>query len=198
MEWSVQLENIRQPEDDYIHVYHHQTRRQHIRERSGQRRGYRTPDNLEAALAAAEAAGPKNAEMLQHCFDQYGQKVGNGQCYDLGAAPLKAIGAAAPNGTVFGDEVAREDAQPGDIIQFTWCKFKGDNPNGSYYSMYAGDEASNGMHTGVLFSVESLDPLVWICLEQNIGGVLQVTHRTYRFNDMTEGSIAVYRPKAAA
>jgi len=154
------------------------------------------PEDLEAALAAAEAISPLNAAMLKFCFDAYGSPIGDGQCYALGAEPLKAIGAVPAKGTEFGDEVSQSDVAPGDIAQFTWCKFKGDNPAGGYYTMYAGDEASNGAHTAVVYSVQDGGD-VMVMLEQNIGGMLSVTHRTYRMKDKYEGSVQFFRPKQA-
>eukprot|EP00931_Biecheleriopsis_adriatica_P095151 TRINITY_DN68784_c0_g1_i1.p1 TRINITY_DN68784_c0_g1~~TRINITY_DN68784_c0_g1_i1.p1 ORF type:complete len:213 (+),score=32.45 TRINITY_DN68784_c0_g1_i1:56-694(+) len=158
--------------------------------------GIAAPDNQDVALGAAEAVSPLNAAMLKYCLDSYGTQVGDGQCYALGAEPLNAIGAAPPNGTEFGDEVDLESMAPGDIVQFLWCKFKGDFPDGSFYTMYAGDEASSGNHTGIVFEPDS-DNQRFVCLEQNINGALVVTHRTYRLKDMYEGTIKVYRPRAA-
>ena len=63
------------------------------------------PTDSAQQLEAAAALGPLNVKMLQFVTDNYGQKIGNGQCYDAAATPLAAIGAKAPEGTNFGLEV---------------------------------------------------------------------------------------------
>jgi len=174
------------------------------------------PTDSAEQLEAAAALGPLNAKMLQFVTDNYGRKIGNGQCYDAAAEPLAAIGAKAPDGTKFGlevslslvlaqmidawltvcvSQVSLEEMGPGDVIQFKWCRWKGDLPNGKgNYTMYAGDEASNGAHTAVCHSVQD-GGKVFIALEQNIGGALAVSHRSYRMGDMYEGEIKAYRPQ---
>ena len=149
----------------------------------------RPPDPAFRA-ALAQCPTPTNAAGLRAAFESYGQKVGDGQCFALGVAARSASGLEGPRG--FGAEVPLEDALPGDILQFTWCKFYRQE-GASYLSYSAGDEKSLGEHTAVVFAVERRAPLRVVALEQNINGRLCVTHRVYDFADITHGKCVAYR-----
>ena len=149
----------------------------------------RPPDpSFRAALA--QCPTPTNAAGLRAAYENYGLKVGDGQCFALGAAARSASAPEGPKG--LGAEVPLEDALPGDILQFSWCKFYRQE-GASFSSYYAGDEKSHGEHTAVVFAVERRAPLRAVALEQNINGRLCVTHRVYDFSEMTHGKCVAYR-----
>ena len=107
---------------------------------------------------------------------------------------LLSVSRDIPTAEGLGAEVPLEDALPGDILQFSWCKFfRREAEGASFVSYYAGDEKSHGEHTAVVFAVERRAPLRAIALEQNINGRLCVTHRVYDFSEMTHGKCVAYR-----
>ena len=176
------------------------------------------PSNAEHAIAEAQLkkAGVDvsvNRKIMQLASrDNYMKKVGDGQCYALGKDLLVGAGGKAPKGTEFGKEITplkemrpglAGGVLPGDIVQFSWAKFNGHNTNKSaYYSMFAGDETSKGMHTAIVFYVSSDmngnngNPAL-VLLEQNVNGVLAINHREYKFADLKSGSYKIYRPVKA-
>eukprot|EP00930_Biecheleria_cincta_P040622 TRINITY_DN27825_c0_g2_i1.p1 TRINITY_DN27825_c0_g2~~TRINITY_DN27825_c0_g2_i1.p1 ORF type:complete len:332 (-),score=74.39 TRINITY_DN27825_c0_g2_i1:237-1232(-) len=155
------------------------------------------PEGFALSFALAEEVSPLNAAMLKFCFDAYGSKVGDGQASSLASVSLEAIGAAPVRGTEFGDTVDMLSMVPGDVVQFSWCKFKGLlEDGGGHYVAFAGDASTLGTHTAIVFQVERAG-LSMVCLEQNINGAPEVRHGTYRLGDMIEGSIQCYRPRRA-
>jgi hypothetical protein len=150
------------------------------------------PPDATFRAALAQCPTPTNAAGLRAAYESYGLKVGDGQCFALGAAARAASAPEGPKG--LGAEVPLEDALPGDILQFSWCKFfRREAEGASFVSYYAGDEKSHGEHTAVVFAVERRAPLRAIALEQNINGRLCVTHRVYDFSEMTHGKCVAYR-----
>lgn len=153
------------------------------------------PEGFALSFALAEEVSPLNAAMVEFCYGAYGVKVGDGQASSLASVSLGAIGAAPARGTEFGDAVDMLSVVPGDVVQFSWCKFKGLlEGGGGHYVMFAGDASTLGTHTAIVFQVERAG-LSMVCLEQNINGATEVSHGTYRLGDMIEGSIQCYRPR---
>lgn len=153
------------------------------------------PEGFALSFALAEEVSPLNAAMVKFCYDAYGMKVGDGQASSLASVSLGAIGAAPARGTEFGAAVDMLSVVPGDVVQFSWCKFKGLLEDaGGHYVMFAGDASTLGAHTAIVFQVERAG-LSMVCLEQNINGSTEVRHGTYRLGDMIEGSIQCYRPR---
>lgn len=153
------------------------------------------PEGFALSFALAEETSPLNAAMLKFCYDVYGSKVGDGQASSLALVSLEAIGAAPARSTGFGDPVDMFSLRPGDIIQFSWCKFKGLlGDGGGHYVAFAGDASTRGAHTAIVFQVQR-PGMSMVCLEQNISSATGVRHSTYRLDDMIEGSIQGYRPR---
>ena len=138
----------------------------------------------------AQCPTPSNAAGLRAAFDSYGKRVGDGQCFALGAAARASQPPRGPLG--LGEAVRLEDVLPGDILQFQWAKFFR-KEGSTFHAYYAGDEKSKGAHTAVVLCVQRRAPLRVFALEQNINGLLAVTHRAYDFGELTEGTCVAYR-----
>jgi hypothetical protein len=85
-----------------------------------------TPSDIaNRLLADAPKDLPKlNRGVLAYAVDRFGQKVGRGECWDLAAYALKAIGARRAKGYTFGQRVKLEELKPGDILQFHKARFE--------------------------------------------------------------------------
>jgi hypothetical protein len=143
-------------------------------------------------IAAAKAAGgpakavlpPINRAVLEFAEQSLGKTIGDGQCWTLGAEALKAARAKPPGPTdvyVFGRQLGPdESALPGDIMQFTSCRFEG-----SWGWLLLGTPN----HTAVIQQVES--KTVYDILGQNPG---PVAARKIDFQYLKSGSYKIYRP----
>jgi hypothetical protein len=69
------------------------------------------------ALCASELLPARNVKVLSFAAANFGRQVDRGECWDLPANPLRAIGARV-DGYVFGKEVPWEQGRPGDVITF--------------------------------------------------------------------------------
>jgi hypothetical protein len=143
-------------------------------------------------IAAAKAPGgsptaelpPVNRAVLEFAEQSLGKTIGDGQCWTLGAEALKAARAKPPGPIdvyVFGRQLgASESALPGDIMQFTSCRFEG-----SWGWLLLGTPN----HTAVIQKVESAT--VYDILGQNPG---PVAARKIDFQYLKSGSYKIYRP----
>jgi hypothetical protein len=127
---------------------------------------------------------PLNAKILAFAQASIGQQIGNGECWTLGAEALAVAGAQPPEVYDFGDEIPLDKALPGDILQFYSAKFVDGN---SYLIMGAPN------HTGVLSNISGSR---WTMLNQNVNGDRRVQPTTFNIEQLTEGTITVYRAVA--
>lgn len=125
-----------------------------------------------------------NKRIVWYAANHFGRRVGNGECWTLGAAALAYAGAQPPRWYDFGAEITLAESQPGDILQFTSARF--DFPNGAYAWMGAPN------HTAVI--LWRLGTHV-VLLHQNFG-VRAVTVLGIDMRRMTRGRVQVYRPLA--
>lgn len=133
----------------------------------------------QAVVAARQRLNP---QVLAFCEANLNRCVGRGECWDLGAEALKAIGARPAIGTCFGAPVKPIDAEPGDIIQFYSCKFQGPNYTASCGAPH---------HTAVIAAAH-LDTIE--VYEQNSCNRRYVTPGQYNLGHLTGGSFQIYRP----
>jgi hypothetical protein len=155
-----------------------------------------------------------NDKIVKFCKDHVGQKVGDGECSDLGDEALKSAGAKPrsafkdfPNeeDLVWGElvyaleikdnapketKVPKTSIQPGDVIQLRDARFAGKNLRG-----VENYEAEYGHHSAVVVAVKKETGVLTI-LEQNFNGKKMVTESTYRLSDLKAGWVRVYRPVA--
>ncbi|KAK9390384.1 hypothetical protein V1515DRAFT_590175 [Lipomyces mesembrius] len=150
--------------------------------------------------AAATSFGENVAKFVEA---NVGRQIGNGECWTVAKESLKASGAMESCGFIHGVEIwssnsatgARsgdeEMLRRGDILQFNSARFRSSGPSGRIVEeKYVGAPD----HTAVIVAVHSVAPLVVTVLEQNVGGVRSVQQGSYVFSEMTDGSVAAYRP----
>ncbi|KAK9433940.1 hypothetical protein V1505DRAFT_360855 [Lipomyces doorenjongii] len=150
--------------------------------------------------AAATSFGENVAKFVEA---NIGRQIGNGECWTVANESLKASGAMESCGFIHGVEIwssnpatgARsgdeEMLRRGDILQFKSARFRSSGPSGRRVEeKYVGAPD----HTAVIVAVHSAAPIVVTVLEQNVGGVRSVQQGSYVFSEMTDGSVAAYRP----
>lgn len=123
-----------------------------------------------------------NAAVLRFAQQNFGQQVGDGECWTLAARALVAAGARPAVGYVFGTSVNRRDATPGDILQFKNVRLERGN---RFWTL------GTPNHTAV---IEAIDGSVVTVLHQNFG-TRTVTRLTFDFDDMVRGEVRCYRPR---
>ena len=151
------------------------------------------PDSQQLAEGYKQAANvsPLNARVLKEAYKKYGRKVDRGECWDVANRAFQKAGAKAPDRYVWSNnEVTLKECSAGDVLQFSWAKFKKDG-----WWKNAGSAASKGAHTSVVFNNKG--HLVLSVLEQNVGGIRKTMFNTYNFGAMTSGTVKCYRPDAA-
>jgi hypothetical protein len=143
-------------------------------------------------LARAAARAPLNRKVLAFAKSRTGKKVGNGQCWTLANAALRAAGARQPRkggygNYVFGRRVALKAVQPGDILQFEKVSFKHTEANGRWFTQ------TFGHHTAIVSAVNGRTITL---LHQNVGGVKRVKVGKINLADRQRGgSIIAFRPQ---
>lgn len=123
-----------------------------------------------------------NRKVLEFAANHLGQQVGNGECWTLAAEALKYANAQPARGYTFGREMgASETAVPGDIMQFSSCRFQGSNFT-----------AIMGLpdHTAIVYAVDG-NKITFI--HQNFGSRM-VTLLSLDMTTRTSGSYTDYRP----
>jgi len=144
-----------------------------------------------------------NSEVLAFARDNMGKTIGRGECWDLAAQPLKALGASWDGIFAFGKLVGRGDLSglkleaemqpmPGDIIHFSrvnisWTK---KYPDGS--SEWSSETL--GMPDHVAFLKEFDGKTVLTLLHQNVDGKRYLVETKVDFANIKSGSFIIYRP----
>lgn len=127
---------------------------------------------------SAEQYGP---HIVRFAEQQFGARVGNGECWTLADEALKSVsGVSHALGYTFGQAVSVSEAMPGDIIQLRDCKFV--LPNGGRQTAGMPD------HTAVVTC--KTGPTSMQVLEQNPN---PVSKGSYDFNTMVSGTFKIYR-----
>ncbi len=129
-----------------------------------------------------------NRRIMAFAAQHFGQQVGNGECWTLAADAVEAAGGISPQGYVFGRELSRgEQWWPGDIIQFSQCKFKETLPGNRHLIIEAG--APN--HTAIYGGQENGASMI---AQQNYNGQKRVAVMYLDLSSLVSGSYTVYRP----
>jgi|SRR5579863_2812402 len=124
-------------------------------------------------------------KIVQYAQSQLGQTVGDGSSKALVDAALSNAGAKPASQNAFGDVVALNTVQPGDILQFQSAIFLGMN-----YWMILGTPD----HTAIVFMVQGSDVIL---LHQDVNGIRLVQYSTVNLNDLHSGTITAYRAVAS-
>jgi hypothetical protein len=155
------------------------------------------------ASVAAEDIEYLNEQTLAFALEHMGQKIGRGECWDLAAQPLNALGAAWDGHFGFGKKIGtggssglklEQDAtpMPGDIIHFikvkaSWTKT---HPNGSR----AWGSETLGMPDHVAFLKEFDGKTTLTLLHQNVNGKRYMVETTLDIANIKSGTYYIYRP----
>ena len=127
-----------------------------------------------------------NQTVLAYARQRVGRQVGSGECFDLADEALRNAGASSASDYgpitptadyVWGRRVSRQEAQPGDIIQFrnysmlieTETRVRVDTGGGGFEESFetVTETQSRGHHTAVVEAIEPSGRLN--VLEQNVG-----------------------------
>ena len=128
-----------------------------------------------------------NHRIMTYVSERFGQQVGNGECWTLAEEALKAAGASPPREYVFGRELKKgEEWWPGDIVQFTSCKFKETLPGGGKKIVQAGSPN----HTAIFGGKQNGMSMI---AQQNVNGRKTVMMELLDFKSLVSGSYKVYR-----
>jgi hypothetical protein len=161
--------------------------------------GLAVPGGVQVALGQKKgpAIPPLNQKVLAFARAHKGQQVGDGECWTLADAALKAAGARRPGSGGLGPFAfgrllgPRETALPGDIAQFSKARFQGKTNRGFVYG-YVMDR-----HTAIIASVKGTRITV---LHQNFGerdGGKIVRRTPINLADRKQGTVQIYRPQPA-
>ncbi len=160
-----------------------------------------------------EPAPDPALQVLAFCRENYGKKVGDGQCTSLVVQALKSAGQAgiskdAPGAGdyVWGQLVAfvagqRKGAKgveslvqvrAGDVVQFRDARLEGASHDGGggHYSVTAPH------HSAVVADVDFGKGLL-VVFEQNATRTKEVVRSTLYLSDLTKGWLKIYRPQRA-
>ena len=145
-------------------------------------------DQWHAAPIVANSGIPDlNVRVANFAIAHLGKTVGNGECWTLAQEALTAAGAQSPDDFVFGRElVQNEKWLPGDIIQFTSCRFVEIRP----FSQSTFDLGLPN-HTAIIYSAQNG---VVVIIQQNSNNDKRVQTQTLNFANMVSGRLKVYRP----
>jgi hypothetical protein len=156
-----------------------------------------------SAAIHAEEVEYLNKQVLAFAHENMGKKIGRGECWDLAAQPLKALGATWNNKFIFGKKIGTGGASglklerdmtlmPGDIIHFlkvktSWTK---NYPDGRRAS---GSETI-GMpdHVAILKKYDGKTLLT--LLHQNVSGKRYMVETTTDIANVKSGVYIIYRP----
>ncbi len=131
-----------------------------------------------------------NRRIMAFAAHNFGKQVGNGECWTLAADALQEAGGMPPQDYVFGRALARnEQWWPGDIIQFTKCRFKESLPGPGNRHMIITAGAPN--HTAIYGGQENGSSMI---AQQNNNGVKRVSVMYLDFDTLVSGNFNVYRP----
>lgn len=142
-----------------------------------------TPASIAARLLAeAPQDLPKlNRGVLAFAVKRFGQKVGRGECWDLAADALKAVGARRAKGYTFGQRVKLENVKPGDILQFHKARFQ----TKRFWQVLGAPQ-----HTAVVAAVADTKIVL---LHQNIGAKRFVQLGQIDLKNLQSGTIIGFR-----
>jgi len=156
-----------------------------------------------AAAASAEEIEFLNEQMLKFAHEHMGKKIGRGECWDLAAEPLNALGADWDGNFKFGKKVASCSSSglklepdmklmPGDIIHFysvksSWSKTY---PNGR--SEWGSETLGMPDHVAILKEYDGKTVLT--LLHQNVNGKRYMVETTTDLANVKSGTILIYRP----
>ncbi len=131
-----------------------------------------------------KAAILRRKEIAEFCIRNFGQQVGNGECWTLANEAFKATGAKRPDGElrVWGRlvDIESEPIEPGDVVEFRTAKIPGYGTTGPE-------------HTAVV--IEGGKQGKCKIAEQNWGNIKQVRNVSVDLSKRVSGDVWVYRPE---
>ncbi len=131
-----------------------------------------------------------NRRIMAFAAKNFGKQVGNGECWTLAADALQAAGGIPAQDYVFGRPLNRDEQWwPGDIIQFTKCRFKETLPGPGNRHVIISAGAPN--HTAIYGGQQNGSSMI---AQQNNNGVKKVSVMYLDFSTLVSGSFNVYRP----
>jgi len=129
-----------------------------------------------------------NRRILAFAAQNFGKQVGDGECWSLAAAALNASGACPAEGYTFGRELRQgEEWWPGDIIQFTRCRFKINYPGGRHTIITCGSPNHTAIFGGMQNGLVMID-------QQNHNGIKTGAVMCLDMRTLVSGSYKVFRP----
>jgi hypothetical protein len=129
-----------------------------------------------------------NRRVMAFAAQHFGKQVGNGECWTLAAQALEAAGALPAEGYTFGRELTgNEEWWPGDIIQFTKCKFKENFPGGRHTII----EAGSPNHTAIYGGQQNGMSMI---AQSNYNGKKTVAVMYIDLKSLVSGKYQVFRP----
>lgn len=151
-------------------------------------------DAHEMKMAHATYGG----RMVRYCIEKLGTRVGNGECWTLAERAVTKAGASPPVGYNWGDELCPEQAMPGDVMQFTSCRFEWPLTSGghSWRTAGAATETEGCIHHTAVIAEVGTDNNFTV-FEQNTSPAT-VHRQKYCLNHLVSGEIKIFRPRRAA
>lgn len=155
-----------------------------------------------ASISFAEDIEYLNDQMLAFANKNMGKKIGRGECWDLVAGELRALGANWDGRFTFGKKIGGGNVKglkmetdfeikPGDIIQFRQVKtsWKKTYPDGR--RAWGSETLGMPDHTAI---VKEFDGKTIIkLLHQNVNGKRYIVETNFETADVKSGTYIIYR-----
>lgn len=125
-------------------------------------------------------------KVIEFAKNHMGKKVDTGECWDLAKAALDYANADWKSPFEFGDKIdmKKQALAPADILQFTNVKF-----------VFPMRSMSFPQHTAIIYKVNKNEITIF---QQNFNNKRYVDTLTINLDNIKNGKIDAYRPKAKA
>jgi hypothetical protein len=151
----------------------------------------------------AEEVEYLNQQVLAFAHENMGKKIGRGECWDLAAQPLKALGATWNNKFVFGKKIATGGSSglklepdmipmPGDIIHFSKVKSSWTKSYPDGRKAWGSETIGMPDHVAILKKFDGKTLLT--LLHQNVSGKRYMVETTTDITNVKSGIFIIYRP----
>lgn len=146
------------------------------------------PPRASASAGSSSDLPEFNQKVVKFAFSQLGRQVGNGECATLAVQALAKTGAKPAGYYVYGRELRKDEPWfPGDIVQFTTCRFVEHDGNRTITWI-----VGSPRHTAIVYSVLGGGRVK--LLHQHVNQDRHVQMQTLDFSTMVSGTLKVYRP----
>ena len=139
-------------------------------------------------LVAGDSIPTLNKEIIAFVDAHIGKTVARGECWDLAAEPLNALGATWDKMYVYGKKVnyRNDSIYPGDIIQF-----EGVEVESTYANMTVRQIMDH--HTAIIYKVKGVGE--YVLAHQNASGFgRKVGLSNLTVKDITTGHFTIFQP----